>query len=512
MDSAKIKFVFLGIVAAFAAIYLGVSSASAQFETVAWVVGSLTVISCLMMGRSIWLLIPFLAAVNLNLRLPTTPSSLLVAQVLVIGFSFLFFAARRISLRPTLTELEWWMIGLTLMIGQVYIRNPAGVSFAGSDTVGGKAYITYGLTLVSAFYLSWLVIDQKDLKRIFPLVVLGSFINLGIGVLGKFIPIVGYFAGAKFEMADTATGAKDSAAATRFLELAVFGQKLSLFVASLKNPLRAALNPFWLLAIAISLAAVLYGGFRSGVMAVMLTYVVGTWYRGGFVSVLVGSVLGFVAIGVLAVVNSVSPLPPNIQRSLTFLPGTWEQRYIDDAEGSTEWRVEIWIEVLTTDRWIKNKFFGDGLGFSKANLEYVKSLSKMQGTGISGFDMHRETILANGDYHSGPVSTIRVIGYVGLLFLLIFQIRLMVLTHRQILRCRGTEWYPLALLIGIPIMWQPVFFHVFFGDFRSEAAGILISCGMIRILQRWLPLPEYSKYRAPVSVPLATQPRALAQR
>jgi hypothetical protein len=60
---------------AFAALYLGVSSASAQFETVAWVVGSLTVISCLMMGRSIWLLIPFLAAVNLTLRLPTTPSS-----------------------------------------------------------------------------------------------------------------------------------------------------------------------------------------------------------------------------------------------------------------------------------------------------------------------------------------------------------------------------------------------------------------------------------------------------
>jgi hypothetical protein len=313
-------------------------------------------------------------------------------------------------------------------------------------------------------------------------------------------------------MSDSATGAQDLKAATRFVELASFGQKLSLLVSSLKNPLRAALNPLGLLAILISLAAVLYGGFRIGVMAVILTYVVGTWYRGGFVSVLVGSVLGCGAIAALAVVNLVYPLPPNVQRSLTFLPGTWEQRYIDDAEGSTDWRVEIWIEVLTTDRWIKNKVFGDGLGFSKANLEYVKGLSKMQGTGVSGFDMHRETILANGDYHSGPVSTIRVIGYAGLLFLLVFQIRLMVHTHRQILRCRGTEWYPLALLIGIPIMWQPVFFHVFFGDFRGEAAGILISCAMIRILQRWLPLPEYSKYRAPVIVPLAVQPRALAQR
>ena len=233
MDPAKVKLMFFGIVATFAAIYLGVSSASAQFEAVAWVVGSLTIIACLLMDRSIWLLIPFLAALNLNLRLPTTPSSLLVAQVLVIGFSFLFFAARRISLRPTLTELEWWMIGLTLMIGQVYIRNPAGVSFAGSDTVGGKAYVIYGVTLVSAFYLCWLVMDQKDLKRIFPLVFIVSIISLGVGILGKYVPIVGYFVGANFEMGASATGAKDSAAATRFLELAVFGQKLSLFVASL---------------------------------------------------------------------------------------------------------------------------------------------------------------------------------------------------------------------------------------------------------------------------------------
>jgi hypothetical protein len=512
MDPAKVKLMFFAIVATFAAIYLGVSAASAQFEAVAWVVGSLTVIACLMMGRSIWLLMPFLAAVNLNLRLPTNPSSLMIAQVLVIGFSFLFFAARKISFRPTLTELEWWMIALTIMIGQVYIRNPTGVSVFGTDTVGGKAYVIYGLTLVSAFYLCWLVIEPREIKRVFPLVFLGSVISLGVGVLGKFIPAVGFMTGANFEMGASATGAQDSKTATRFFELAIFGQKLSLFVASLKNPLRAALNPFWLLMIFISVGAVLYGGFRSGVMAVILTYVVGTWYRGGFASVLVGTVLGLGAVAALAVINLVFPLPPNVQRAMTFLPGTWEQRYIDDAEGSTEWRVEIWIEVLTTDRWIKNKFFGDGLGFSKANLEYVKSLKNMQGTGISGFDMHRETILANGDYHSGPVSTIRVIGYVGLLFLLIFQIRLMVLTHRQILRCRGTEWYPLSLLIGIPIMWQPVFFHVFFGDFRSEAAGILISCAMIRILQRWLPIPEYSKYRAPVIVPLAVQPRALAQR
>jgi hypothetical protein len=202
---------------------------------------------------------------------------------------------------------------------------------------------------------------------------------------------------------------------------------------------------------------------------------------------------GIGGLALLAVVNTLHPLPPNVQRSLTFLPGTWEQRYKDDAKGSTEWRVEIWREVLLTNRWIQNKWLGDGLGFSAAELSSQMATRQGVRTGISGFDSFRENILSSGDYHSGPVSTIRVIGYIGLIFFLLAQIRLSVHAHRQIIRCRGTEWLPLALFVGIPMVWGPLFFTLIFGDFKTSASAFLVSLGMCRLLENNLPLPAWKR-------------------
>jgi hypothetical protein len=107
---------------------------------------------------------------------------------------------------------------------------------------------------------------------------------------------------------------------------------------------------------------------------------------------------------------------------------------------------------------------------------------------MSGWDIQRELAMAAGDYHSGPVSTVRVVGYAGLLFIILFQLRLAIHAHRMILRTRGTEWYKLSLMIGIPLIWGPLFFHFVFGDFRSESVTLLLGAAMIRILQRRLPL------------------------
>jgi len=194
-------------------------------------------------------------------------------------------------------------------------------------------------------------------------------------------------------------------------------------------------------------------------------------------------------------VNSSTPLPPNIQRSLSFLPGTWENRYVKDAEESTNWRFEMWKEVLTTDRWIQNKWLGDGLGLTTRELQYTlaQKAAKINAKGISGFDAQRESMLASGTYHSGPVQTIRVIGHVGLALLLLFQIRLAIHAHRQIQRCRGTEWFPLALFIGIPLIGNPVFFVFIFGEFKAATLTLLLGASLVRMLQNNLPLPAYTK-------------------
>ena len=158
-----------------------------------------------------------------------------------------------------------------------------------------------------------------------------------------------------------------------------------------------------------------------------------------------------------------------------------------------------------TDQWIKNKVLGDGLGFTTHELAIQQKIGAMKyggGMCMSGFDAHRETILSNGDYHSGPVSAIRTIGYVGLLIMVLAQFRLVVHAHRQIMRCKGTEWFPVALFFCIPIVWAPVFFWFIFGGFVKDAPAILMAAGMLRLLENNIPLPAYiPRRRGPYVLP-----------
>jgi hypothetical protein len=203
----------------------------------------------------------------------------------------------------------------------------------------------------------------------------------------------------------------------------------------------------------------------------------------------------FAGISFLAFINLAAPLPLNVQRSLSFLPGTWDESVVQDANDSTDWRVEMWKEALLTDIWIQNKLLGDGLGMTRQEFNYIQSFEdKVIGgaVGSGKLTLQQEFMMASGSYHSGPVSTIRATGYLGLIILVLAQIRLGVHAHRQILRARGTEWFPLALFIGIPRIWAPFFFVFVFGDYGPALAELLMGIAMIRILENNLALPNYS--------------------
>lgn len=496
MDSNKIKLIILGIVATLVALYLGITAATAQFEAIAWVMAGLVTIICIALGKRVWLLLPLMSALGITIQIPGQPSSGLLAQVLVLVFCLPIFLLRRLPWQFAMREMEAWILILTLFVVQVYVRHPVGVNLFGGASVGGKPYAVYAICLVSGLLLGGLKASENDLKWILRLSILGGLLNLVISMLGALVPTVGYYTDANksAEAGHEDYGTVvDVGAATRIGFLGGFSHNLALWISSYVSPLRACLNPLLGTLILFSVFAALMSGFRNSVIDVGLVLLLGIIYRSGFSGSLVSIGGGICGVGLLAVVNVIHPLPPNIQRSLTFLPGTWEERYRKDAEGSTEWRVEIWKEVLLTDRWIDNKWLGDGLGFKASELAQQMNYRKGSRMGTSGFEAHREAILSNGDYHSGPVQTIRTIGYVGLLFLLIAQARLAVHAHRQMHRCRNTEWYPLALFVGIPLIVSPIFFVLVFGSFTTAFTGLFMGYGMVSMLEKNLPLPAYVK-------------------
>lgn len=495
-NARSIQGIIVLICALVAAIWLGLSIVTNQTETIIQIIGIILVIICFAMGKRIWLLIPFTSALAISLRIPGQPDTMLLGQLLFIGFSIPMFLMRKLPYKFEFTEIECLILLLTLFVAQVYLRNPVGVSLIGTDSVGGKAYIIYSITLIASLILCGLRVNVLDLKWLLRLSIVGGVLNLFISVVGALIPTVGYYTGASFNRSDEVNyenhgKAIDAGAATRAQYLGRFGSNLAVWISSFKSPLLAAMNPLWLMLIILAFVVTMLSGFRSGLMATGGMFIIGIAYRSGKAGLLVSIIGGAGFVSLLAVVNLMIPLPPNIQRTLSFLPGTWDQRQVQDGQDSTEWRVEIWKEVLFSDRWIENKWLGDGLGFSAAELAGQLNERKGARAGLSGFDSQREGILSSGDYHSGPVQTVRVIGYAGLAMLVWFQLRIAVLSHRQIQRCRGTPWFPLALLIGIPSIWFPFQFILIFGTFKDGAAALLLTSSIIRILQNNLPLPAW---------------------
>ncbi|QTN32164.1 hypothetical protein HZ994_07415 [Akkermansiaceae bacterium] len=494
MDSNKIKLFIVLIIAAFAAVYLGIAAATAQFEAIAWVLGASTLTVCLLLGRKIWLLIPLLGSLNLNLSIPSQPNTLFIAQILVIGFSVMLLLIRKLPYRLVVTELEVWVLITVLLIAQVYLRNPVGLSLFGGDTVGAKPYFIFAITIVSTMILVGLRMPEGDVRTAIRLSILGGLSNFGISVAGRLFPTLGYWSGTNFDPLSSGgsnTGAAiDAGSATRRGFLMEAGTNIALWISAFRAPLLSSFHPVWAPLILLTLAFAGLSGFRSAIALVGLTYAIGIYYRGGFIQLFIAAMVGAAGLVLLALVNVLTPLPPNIQRSLAFLPGTWEQRYLDDAEGSTDWRVEMWQEALTSERWIQNKMFGDGLGFTAQELSYQASLTEATRTrgGMSGFDAYREGVLAAGNYHSVFVSSVRTVGYVGFFIFFIAMLRTAVHANRLIKRYRNTDHFSTCLFFGIPAIIAPIWLPFSALTFVQVASTTLGTIAMLRILQSNLPL------------------------
>ena len=481
------------------AIWFGISIVTNQTETVLQIgVGGLLLI-CVFLGRRIWLFFVFLTM--LDVPLFSGFSTVELGQGLFIAFTFAIVLMRRQRFKFSFGEKEIWLLLIILTVVQAYIRNPVGLNILGSGSVGARPYFVVTMAMVSSLILGNISVQPQEIKTYLKVSIFGSF--LGIGLTSLRMRGVG---AAGFEQGRFG----DDTGAARISSFGLLANAIARFTTAYVSPLKGIFHPFWGVLILVSLVAAGMSGYRNSVASIGLIYLVGMAYRGGFISVFISSLTGAVLLGILAFVNVTSPLPGNIQRALSPFPGTWEEKYQEAADDSTEWRVEMWKEALFTEYWIHNKVFGDGLGFSRRELLLLEAIKTGESTGQSGsgsgLTIQQEGMMLSGGYHSGPVQTIRTVGYFGLAMLLLGMIRIAVYSHRQIIRCRGTEWYPVALYIGIPSIVLPIFFVFIVGDFGHDVAALFFSYGMLSMLEKNLPIPPYRKV---VPVPFVFRNRNL---
>jgi len=101
----------------------------------------------------------------------------------------------------------------------------------------------------------------------------------------------------------------------------------------------------------------------------------------------------------------------------------------------------------------------------------------------------QESQLIQGAFHSGPISAIRFVGYVGLVLYLVLFFVAARYAWGLIRTTAATPFFPLALYIGIPVIYGPIEYIFVFGGYESGFPRTIFLCGMLRLLSegfsRW---------------------------
>jgi hypothetical protein len=154
MDSSKIKILAITTLALLFAVYLGVTTATAQKEALAWVVGIGSVVFLLALGRHVWALIPVAGAFSGGLTfIPGFPQPWYAATPVVAGVMVMRFLMRSPMFNFRWTWLDLVMLAQAAALWQSYLRNPTGLALFGGDTYGGRPYIDYAVAITSYFLL-----------------------------------------------------------------------------------------------------------------------------------------------------------------------------------------------------------------------------------------------------------------------------------------------------------------------------------------------------------------------
>jgi O-antigen ligase len=155
----------------------------------------------------------------------------------------------------------------------------------------------------------------------------------------------------------------------------------------------------------LALAAGLFGGFRGRLFLILLFFFIQFFFEGLWKTRWLPVLAGVIVLGAACILPFTSYMPKAFQRALSFLPVDVDPVVKQDAEQSTQWRVQMWQTLwpeVPTYLWL-----GKGYAFSPTDL-YLTELAQHR-----GMTSNYETAILTSEYHNGPLSVIVPFGIPG---------------------------------------------------------------------------------------------------
>jgi len=220
-------------------------------------------------------------------------------------------------------------------------------------------------------------------------------------------------------------------------------------------------RPWRLMLLLLSVTFGLAGGFRSFVVLFVLTwgilfYIEGL-HRTRYLPALLGASL---LVGVILLPQA-NKLPLVIQRSLSFLPGKFDALAVESAKVSTDWRIEMWKQVLPeVPRYL---FRGKGFALDANDLYLaIESGNRFRSESLSG-------TIVSGDYHNGPLSVLIPFGIYGFIAFVWFLVAGLRVLHRNY-KHSSPDLRNINALLLAAFSSHAFFFFVGFGSLHSDLA------------------------------------------
>lgn len=471
------------------AILFGYMIGNGRGTTAVGVLSAFAVVAFLLVVRErIWMIIPGFWMLNGKVSLLPLPATVAqLAVLLAFGTYLILKAFKIVRFKPKVGLVEIWMLVVLAYMLTVFIRNPVGTEAFGSERVGGRPYFDIMVAVAAFWVLARTVATAREAFIVPLLGVIGyGFHALINAVAYRFPSTIGplaqlYSGIAAAENPDTAGVPQEGG---RLSYLQGLGSSLISVACSFWRPF-TIINPlyFWrFLVFSMAAIAVLQSGFRSSFFGFFEFFLLASYFRRGWTEVFrAGLAIAGVLTILVVIQGNLVDLPYPAQRALSFLPGKWDYAAKGEAEGSTEWRTTMWKTMLTEDKYIENKWLGDGFGFTKHQLD-IMTANNLTGSTAD----QQENLMISGGVHSGPITTIRYAGFVGLGIFMILLFLVAARAARLIRRAKDTPYYPLALITGIPTILLPFNFVLIFGAFENDLPNTIFVIGMQRLLENSL--------------------------
>jgi hypothetical protein len=473
------------------AMYLGRLAGNEQFGMLMMIVlGFAALFLVLGLRTRIWLLVPMcwpLAGQIPTLPLPFTVRHLVVMSIFCVVLAFVALK----MLRPKLKFdfLDFLLFLNLTYLASVFIRNPVGSMAFDSDRVGGRPYFEIFISFLAYLILHEMTARRTDLRWMPLFVVAGNalqaFVEMMTHAFPQIVPFVSRFYTGISTTSYAAQGIRAGVENTmgRKMYLSQIGTPLTTALLSYFQPL-TLISPlyFWrALLFGIGCLCLLFSGFRSSVITVGFLFLLSSYIRKGFAEVFRVAMIGLPLLALVVFAQgTMIELPRSIQRALSFLPGKWDEAAVLDAQGSAQWRFQMWDIVLKDSKYIDNRLLGDGFGFSRQDMAMMEYMA------AAGMDDNQENSMIVGSFHSGPISAIRYVGYIGLA---LYTWLLLAMARRALRLARKTQSTPYfagALFISLPIIYEPFNYWIVFGGFDSSFPNTIFHLGLLKMMENSL--------------------------